>query len=485
MPPSRPASSPRSDDAAVPGALACRVKLADGDFVERPLTPERHRAIQLGVLHSETAGLVELTPGTRGRDGTLAVDRRDHAEHYLAGGAGGHPEWLAHLLAHAEQTIRGAYARSADAGREEVFVGAAPRTRPRGSKDAVAAARFLWVDIDRPDRLDALWTFLSERPCHLLVETGGSGGVHAYWKLDRPLEPTRRRGDGTLEEPIERAHERLIHGLGTDADGRPDVGDPRCAERSRVLRLGGTVNHKSGNWARVISADLALAPYPLDELLDGLPEPPNLARRIGKDGPNADPYKRIAPAEYFLHLAGLRVPARGLVSCPVPGHEDAHPSCSVGRSAEEGWCCHAASCGARGAIYDLASVLAGGPWGPALRGEHFARARQAVVAAFGDLTAQRVTDYKDHADRDDAGLVADAPRPGAEPLWVVHVDDHIDPRIAGHGGSRYVSPPQPREDAITLIAMLLGGPVDADATRAWSRPVAGGRRTVSLEHTPA
>jgi RES domain len=38
-----------------------------------------------------------------------------------------------------------------------------------------------------------------------------------------------------------------------------------------------------------------------------------------------------------------------------------------------GWKCHAGSCGAGGAIYDLASVLLGGPWGSELRGEAFNR----------------------------------------------------------------------------------------------------------------
>ena len=40
-------------------------------------------------------------------------------------------------------------------------------------------------------------------------------------------------------------------------------------------------------------------------------------------------------------------------------------------------------CGARGAIYDLASVLLGGPWGHELRGEAFKRARAYVADVFG------------------------------------------------------------------------------------------------------
>ena len=39
----------------------------------------------------------------------------------------------------------------------------------------------------------------------------------------------------------------------------------------------------------------------------------------------------------------------------------------------------------RGAIYDLASVLLGGPWGHELRGEAFNRARAYVADVFGEL----------------------------------------------------------------------------------------------------
>ena len=82
------------------------------------------------------------------------------------------------------------------------------------------------------------------------------------------------------------------------------------------------------------------------------------------------------------------MPRDGLVSCPAPWHDDRHPSCSVGTSPEQGWCCHAGSCGARGAIYDLASVLLGGPWGRELRGEAFKRARAYVADVFGELSDQ-------------------------------------------------------------------------------------------------
>src|SRR4051812_11151885 len=274
-------ATPRAGPPRAGAGLPCRVRLADGRVFYGPLAPERHRAIQLGMLHGDSYGYVELTPGTRARDGTLAVDRRGRPEHYLPGGASGNAGWLRDLLAHAERIVAGAYTRAPGNGapREEAFVGAAPRTLRRGAKDAVAATRWLWIDVDRPERLEALWSLLAERPCQLLIESGGSGGVHAYWQLDRPLPALQTGSDESVVEPIERAHQRLIHALGVDADGRPDVADARCAERSRVMRLAGTVNHKRGAWARVVQADLALEAYTLEGLVGGLPDPPSVASR--------------------------------------------------------------------------------------------------------------------------------------------------------------------------------------------------------------
>jgi hypothetical protein len=67
-------------------------------------------------------------------------------------------------------------------------------------------------------------------------------------------------------------------------------------------------------------------------------------------------------------------------------------------------------------------------------------------------------------------------------LFVVHVRDDINTTLAGHGGREYTSPPQPRPDALALVALLLGSPASAaSATEtAWTRSLAGGRRTITL-----
>jgi hypothetical protein len=325
---------------------------------------------------------VELTPGTRPPGEKVQINRRHRREHFLRGGASGERRWLERLLEHAARILDGAYAhqRFADGPREEAFLGVTGRTAPRGEREQVSESRWLWVDVDEQERLDGLYVFLAERPCHLLVASAGSGaGTHAYWRLDRPAAAVRVDAlTHEVSEPIERANSRLIAQLGADR---------ACRDRARLLRLCGSPNHKRGEWARIVSADLGLAPYSLYELVGDLsdPEPDRFApHRAGAPRTRTDPYKRIPAAEYMARLAG-RVPNRaGYVRCPVPSHPDEHPSCHVGGPNPTLWQCH--SCHAAGSIYDLASLMLGGPYGRGrLHGEAFKAARTLVIDTFGEL----------------------------------------------------------------------------------------------------
>ena len=246
------------------------------------------------------------------------------------------------------------------------------------------------MDRRRParPRCDALWSLLAERPCQLLIASGGSGGVHAYWQLDRAAARPPSRASGAVIEPIERAQPAgsSARSASTPTGGR-DVADPRCAERSRVMRLAGTINHKSGAWARVLEADLALPAYPIEDLVGDLPDPPSAASRAAvaaRDAAGEDPYKRIAPPEYFQRLAGISVPRGGLVSCPVPRHRDRAPVLQRRHRARAGLVLPQRGCGARGAIYDLASVLTAGRGAGSCAATAFARARARVIEMFGE-----------------------------------------------------------------------------------------------------
>ena len=68
-----------------------------------------------------------------------------------------------------------------------------------------------------------------------------------------------------------------------------------------------------------------------------------------------------------------------------------------------------------------------------------------------------------------------------EQLLVVRVEDQINPTLAGRAGASYDSPPQPPEQALTLVRLLLGWSTEPlDGQTRWRCAVAGGTRTVAL-----
>jgi hypothetical protein len=70
----------------------------------------------------------------------------------------------------------------------------------------------------------------------------------------------------------------------------------------------------------------------------------------------------------------------------------------------------------------------------------------------------------------------------SELMVVVRIDDQINEALTGHAGNSYARPPQPREQALALVQVLLGytnGQLDSQAE--WSCPIAGGRRRVAVK----
>lgn len=87
-----------------------------------------------------------------------------------------------------------------------------------------------------------------------------------------------------------------------------------------------------------------------------------------------DPLLEVPPPVYFEALTGAEVPEHGgIIRCPLPGHEDRHPSCRVYAEPERGWYCWSENRG--GTVYDLAAAL----WGHQTRGEDFNRLRLALL----------------------------------------------------------------------------------------------------------
>ena len=67
--------------------------------------------------------------------------------------------------------------------------------------------------------------------------------------------------------------------------------------------------------------------------------------------------------------------------------------------------------------------------------------------------------------------------------FVVQVEDTITAALVGHDGCTYQSPPQPHDEAMSLIRILLGRSEEpsADERGPWTCAIAGGWCTVTLE----
>jgi hypothetical protein len=114
----------------------------------------------------------------------------------------------------------------------DVYAGVATRRGEDGTKAGVCCVPALWADVDAKDghnresRLEQLMAL--PHPPSILVWTGG--GWHVYYLLSRPAESP---------EEMDRAElvmRRLAAGLGSDP----------VHDRSRILRVPGTFNHKYG-----------------------------------------------------------------------------------------------------------------------------------------------------------------------------------------------------------------------------------------------
>src|SRR4051812_8456046 len=197
----------------------------------------------------------------------------------------------------------------------------------------------------------------------------GSGGAHGYWRIEQTL----------TAEWIERANVRLIHHLGDGADFA-------SFDRNRFMRLPGTRNFKSGRYCQLIHADLTSRAYDVRDLVGDLPDPPpddprapkRIRRQHTTSSPRRsaidDPVERWTPRDYFAALCGVTETDRdSKVQCVLPDHDDPRASLWVGDTPDAGWFCF--GCNRGGRIFDLASLLIGGPWGADLRGDAFRTAR--------------------------------------------------------------------------------------------------------------
>lgn len=114
----------------------------------------------------------------------------------------------------------------------DVYVGVAARRGEDGTKKGVCRAPALWADLDAKDghTREGRLAQLDGLPCRPSMVVGSGSGFHAYWLLEEPAESP---------EEMDRA-ELAMRLLAAGLDSDP------VHDRSRILRVPGTYNHKTG-----------------------------------------------------------------------------------------------------------------------------------------------------------------------------------------------------------------------------------------------
>lgn len=249
------------------------------------------------------------------------------------------------------------------AKRTNVYIGAAPRAKQSGKREAIERVPMLWMDLDN-DSPESAEVFEAFEPAPTFIIASGTGDHrHAWWLLDKPVSPY----------VAELANRRLAHAVGAD---------PRCADAARILRPPGTFNHKHNPPTRVELVEYApAAVYSVFDVVGGLPDPPDQpkpANRAPRTRTHADRLLDISPAEYVPALTGEEPNARRKVVCPF--HADSDASLHVYDDPDKGWKCY--GCGLGGTIYDFAARL----WGLETRGAAFRELQRKLRVTFPDDT---------------------------------------------------------------------------------------------------
>lgn len=358
--------------APVPTTRTVRVRLASGQVIDEPLGVKRQVRLFGYVLHHNQLGLTEFIRGKR--------DQNTNDLQFQFRGSRGSGKGDLWFPADDQELLVDSVIENRDD--YELFLTPACYNEPKAGNESVSHSAVAWIDQDDPDKVGMIGRF--EHPPHMVVTSGGSGGVHAYWRLAVPVP----------RDPLRVINRKLVNRLEADRQSH---------NPGRFLRIPGSYNMKSeakmaesaDGRCRIIWADLHRPPYDVETLVEGLvdykePDRPKKQRfqRIRKSAGSPGWIEQVVdiaagtpPPEYYYRLTGLAVnQSGGLVSCPHPNHEDRNPSCHVFGEAGKGFYCF--SCGATGNAFEMAAYLAG--WnGGLLRGSTFVDAARNVAQALG------------------------------------------------------------------------------------------------------
>lgn len=381
--------------AAAP-ATACqhtvKVKLPNGQVKEGPLTPRRQARLYSLIVHADEFGMVEAIRATRPEGGKrLSFPHRppENGDVWLSAD---NPDELGSFV----EAYRDDY---------ELFVTPATSETMTPGYAGVSGSRVAWIDQDDPDKVDLLRHF-PHRP-HMVVTTGGSGGVHAYWRLALPVG----------RDEIGVINRKLVLEL---------QADKAAHNPGRILRIPGSRNFKANHaeqadgLCRIVWADLHSPGYDAELLVEGLtdykqPSKPRPKKRYdgefehSRTDPWVETTVRIAegtpPPDYVYRLIGQTVPYRGgHIRCPFPDHDDRNPSTYVYGDVGAGWFCF--SCQRGGGPFQLAAALNGWVGGRDLRDSEFIEAAKTLAVALGTESRQHDSNLDEASES-----IVDAPEP--------------------------------------------------------------------------
>ncbi len=195
--------------------------------------------------------------------------------------------------------------RAVELGRAcDLYYSVIPRAHEggRGAAD-VGPATTVWADLDSPEAMIEVLSFVAPS---IMVATGTEGHHHAYWLLDAPHD---------AEAVVALNRDLALH-LGADV---------RATDAARVLRLPGTLNHKTHPPAAVRLVALEAQRYSFAELRAAVP-PPKPERRQTRATETRSSEKALR--QVLDRLDGVRPTTNGWTAL-CPAHDDHNPSLSV------------------------------------------------------------------------------------------------------------------------------------------------------------
>ncbi len=204
-------------------------------------------------------------------------------------------------------------------GSHDVYVGVAARDHQSGGGAAVSEVWTLWVDCDSPETTEALDGF-ALRPS-LVVASGTPGNCHAYWILEDAVDP----------DFAEVLNHQLAVAIG---------GDPVCRDRARILRVPGTLNHKTAPATVVQIVSMSGQRYDAEAIMQALPQPAPSAPKLDEDSGKV---ASLCVRNVLSRLESVKAGKAGKWTSLCPAHDDRSPSLAISEG-EDGRCllfCHA------------------------------------------------------------------------------------------------------------------------------------------------